>query len=83
MYICIVTIDNVNMIKLLILGYGFIECFTTTFLYIHSWLTGSMRMIDDDDVGLKEKPEDTRLLAYAITKTQTHRQPITTSTACY
>ena len=24
------------------------------------------------DVGLKEKPEDTRLLAYTITKTQLH-----------
>ena len=38
----------------------FIECFTTTFLRAHSWLN----WVDEDDdehdeVGLKEKPEDT------------------------
>ena len=38
----------------------FIECFTTTFLRAHSWLN----WVDDDDdeVGLKEKPEDTRYI---------------------
>ena len=32
----------------------FIECFKSTFLYILGE-TGSMRMIDEDEVGLKEK----------------------------
>ena len=39
--------------------YDFIECYTTTFLRAHSWLN----WVDEDDdevVGLKEKPEDTR-----------------------
>ena len=40
--------------------FDFIECFTTTFLRAHSWLN----WVDEDDdehdeVGLKEKPEDT------------------------
>ena len=30
-------------------------------LTTHSWLTGSMRMIEEDEVGLKEKPEDTNI----------------------
>ena len=38
--------------------YDFIECFTTTFLHAHSWLNWVDE--DDDEVGLKEKPEDTR-----------------------
>ena len=42
--------------------FDFIECFTTTFLRAHSWLN----WVDEDDdehdeVGLKEKPEDTTL----------------------
>ena len=36
----------------------FIECFTTTFLRAHSWLNWVNE--DDDEVGLKEKQEDTR-----------------------
>ena len=41
----------------------FIESFTTTFLCAHSWLN----WVDEDDdehdeVGLKEKPEDTRYI---------------------
>ena len=37
--------------------FDFIECFMTTFLRAHSWLN----WVDDDEeeVGLKEKPEDT------------------------
>ena len=43
--------------------FDFIECFTTTFLRAHSWLN----WVDEDDdehdeVGLKEKPEDTRYI---------------------
>ena len=36
--------------------------FSTTFLHFHSLLgiTGSVRRIDDEEVGLKEKPDDTR-----------------------
>ena len=36
----------------------FIECLTTTFLRAHSWLN----WVDEDEVGLKEKPEDTRYI---------------------
>ena len=36
-------------------GTDFIECFTTTFLHTHSWLNWVDE--DDDEVGLKEKPE--------------------------
>ena len=34
-------------------GFDFIECFTTTCLRAHD---------DEDEVGLKEKPEDTRYI---------------------
>ena len=40
--------------------FDFIECFTTTFLHAHSWLNWVDE--DDDEVGLKEKPEDTRYI---------------------
>ena len=47
----------------------FIECFTTTFLRAHSWLN---RVDEDDDehdeVGLKEKPEDTRYIKKITSK---------------
>ena len=36
--------------------FDFIECFTTTFLHTHSWLNW---VNEDDEDGLKEKPEDT------------------------
>ena len=47
----------------------FIECFTTTFLRAHSWLN----WVDEDDdehdeVGLKEKPEDTRYIKKITSK---------------
>ena len=40
----------------------FIECFTTTFLHTHSWLNWVDEDDDEDEVGLKEKPEDTRYI---------------------
>ena len=48
---------------------SFIECFTTTFLRAHSWLN----WVDEDDdehdeVGLKEKPEDTRYIKKITSK---------------
>ena len=50
-------------------GLIFIECFTTTFLRAHSWLN----WVDEDDdehdeVGLKEKPEDTRYIKKITSK---------------
>ena len=36
--------------------FDFIECFMTTFLRAQSWLNWVDE--DDDEVGLKEKPED-------------------------
>ena len=49
--------------------FDFIECFTTTFLCAHSWLN----WVDEDDdehdeVGLKEKPEDTRYIKKITSK---------------
>ena len=38
--------------------FDFIECFTTTFLRAHSWLHWVDEDDDEDEVGLKEKPED-------------------------
>ena len=40
--------------------FDFIECLTTTFLRAHSWLNWVDENDDEDEVGLKEKPEDTR-----------------------
>ena len=50
-------------------AFDFIECFTTTFLRAHSWLN----WVDEDDdehdeVGLKEKPEDTRYIKKITSK---------------
>ena len=42
--------------------FDFIECFTTTFLLAHSWLNWVDEDDDEDEVGLKEKPEDTRYI---------------------
>ena len=50
--------------------FDFIECFTITFLRAHSWLN----WVDEDDdehhdeVGLKEKPEDTRYIKKITSK---------------
>ena len=46
----------------------FIECFTTTFLPTHSWLNWVDEDYDEDEVGLKEKPEDTRYIKQSTTK---------------
>ena len=53
----------------LMVWFDFIECFTTTFLRAHSWLN----WVDEDDdehdeVGLKEKPEDTRYIKKITSK---------------
>ena len=50
-------------------SHDFIECFTTTFLRAHS----SVNWVDEDDdehneVGLKEKPEDTRYIKKITSK---------------
>ena len=37
--------------------FDFIECLTTTFLRAHSWLNWVDEDDDDDEVGLKEKPD--------------------------
>ena len=49
--------------------FDLIECFTTTFMRAHSWLN----WVDEDDdehdeVGLKEKPEDTRYIKKITSK---------------
>ena len=46
----------------------FIECFTTTFLRTHSWLNWVDEDDDEDEVGLKEKPEDTRYIKNITSK---------------
>ena len=53
----------------IVFDFDFIECFTTTFLRAHSWLN----WVDEDDdehdeVGLKEKPEDTRYIKKITSK---------------
>ena len=45
-----------------------IECFTTTFLRAHSWLNWVDEDDDEDEVGLKEKPEDTRYIKKITSK---------------
>ena len=49
-------------------GFDFIECFTTTFQHIHSWLNWVDEDDDEDEVGLKEKPEDTRYIKKITSK---------------
>ena len=51
-----------------ILRFDFIECFTTTFLRAHSWLNWVDEDDDEDEVGLKEKPEDTRYIKKITSK---------------
>ena len=53
----------------LIIGFiYFIECFTTTFLRAHSWINWVDEDDDEDEVGLKEKPEDTRYIKKITSK---------------
>ena len=55
---------------LLCLGliFDFIEYFTTTFLRAHSWLNWVDEDDEEDEVGLKEKPEDTRYIKKITSK---------------
>ena len=48
--------------------FDFIECFTTTFLRAHSWLNWVDEDDDEDEVGVKEKPEDTRYIKKITSK---------------
>ena len=48
--------------------FDFIECFTTTFLRAHSWLNWVDEDDDEDEVGLKEIPEDTRYIKKITSK---------------
>ena len=48
--------------------FDLIECFTTTFLHAHSWLSWVDEDDDEDEVGLKEKPEDTRYIKKITSK---------------
>ena len=48
--------------------FDFIECFTTNFLRAHSWLNWVDEDDDEDEVGLKEKPEDTRYIKRITSK---------------
>ena len=48
--------------------FDFIECFATTFLRAHSWLNWVDEDDDEDEVGLKEKPEDTRYIKKITSK---------------
>ena len=48
--------------------FDFIECFTTTFLRTHSWQNWVDEDDDEDEVGLKEKPEDTRYIKKITSK---------------
>ena len=48
--------------------FDFIECFTTTFLRAHSRLNWVDEDDDEDEVGLKEKPEDTRYIKKITSK---------------
>ena len=53
---------NANTTKAWILFYFIEFYFTTTFLRTHSWLNWVDEDDDEDEVGLKEKPEDTRYI---------------------
>ena len=61
--------SDMAMLSTMSVKFDFIECFTTTFLRAHSWLN---RVDEDDDehdeVGLKEKPEDTRYIKKITSK---------------
>ena len=52
----------------LLLWFDLIECFMNTFLHTHSWLSCVDEDDDEDEVGLKEKPEDTRYIKKSTSK---------------
>ena len=56
------------MIKNYFVIFDFIECFTTTFLHTRSWLNWVDEDDDEDEVGLKEKPEYTRYIKKITSK---------------
>ena len=49
-----------SIVFMVLVWFDWMECFTTTFLHTHSWLNWVDEDDDEDEVGLKEKPEDTR-----------------------
>ena len=51
-----------------LIAFDFIECLATTFLRAHSWLNWVDEDDDEDEVGLKEKPEDTRYIKKITSK---------------
>ena len=57
-----------NNFPYLIYQFDLIECFATTFLRAHSWLNWVDEDDDEDEVGLKEKPEDTRYIKKITSK---------------
>ena len=48
--------------------FDLIECLMTTFLHTHSWLNLVDEDDDEDEVGLKEKSEDTRYIKKITSK---------------
>ena len=48
--------------------FDFFECFMTTFLRAHSWLNWVDEDDDEDEVGLKEKPEETTYIKKITSK---------------
>ena len=65
MSICYLWSDNDYK---LFVTFDCIECFTTTFLHTHSWLNWVDEDDDEDEVGLKEKPEYTRYIKKITSK---------------
>ena len=58
----------INFFLIFGIWFDFIESFTTTFLRTHSWLNWVDEDDDEDEVGLKEKPEDTRYIKKITSK---------------
>ena len=52
----------------IMIWFDLIECFTTTFLRVHSWLNWVDEDDDEDEVALKEKPDDTRYIKQITSK---------------
>ena len=57
-----------DLSKMAATDFDFIECFTTTFLRAHSRLNWVDEDDDEDEIGLKEKPEDTRYIKKITSK---------------
>ena len=65
--IIIVVVHYINFRTLAIISTQ-IHSFTTTFLHTHSWLNWVHEDDDEDEVGLKEKPEDIRYIKKITSK---------------